>query len=190
MFSAVACTLHPALWLLCAKPEVIDDGNTTVPIVGGVGGEDGGDAGVASASQNETAVQHRITVAFDELTSHEQTFGEEMSGTAISSAAHESASTTQKEDGDSTHGERFLPAFSLPAIAHVERDWFVPHIITPHRGRRFHNVRLYATISFFIVFFPIPFDVLALFFSLLPSSKSNPGSQSRLFSPLRTTALA
>ena len=82
---------------------------------------------MASASQNETAIQHRITVAFDELTSYEQTFGEEMSVTAISSAAHELVSMTQKENDDSTHGERLLlAAFSLPAIAHVVRNCSCP----------------------------------------------------------------
>ena len=39
-------------------------------------------------------------------------------------------------------------------------------------------------------FFPIPFIIFALLFSLPPSRNSDPGSHSRLFSPLPTTVPA
>ena len=52
-------------------------------------------------------VQHRTTL--EGLTSGEHLFGEEMS------IEHESASTTQEEDDDSTHGEILQPAFSRPS---------------------------------------------------------------------------
>ena len=44
--------------------------------------------------------------------------------------------------------------------------------------------------TFFFVFFPIPFFIFALLFSLPPSRNSDPGSHSRLFSPLTTTVTA
>lgn len=120
----LCCRLHPAPSPLFSpiKPEITEDGNATVPIVEGVDGEEGGDLGVASAHQDNTAVRHRVTVVVEELSSHQHFFGDDMSITVIASAAHESASTTQQDRGeDNTHGERLQPSFSLPAVAHACR---------------------------------------------------------------------
>lgn len=128
------CTLHPAPWLACTKPEITQDGNVTVPIVGGMGSEDGEstkpdiiqdsnatvpiivggvgneegrDSGVTSVLQDdEGVVRHRITVTMEELTTHQHFFGEEQSVMVIASDARESASKTQADDDDSTHGKR------------------------------------------------------------------------------------
>lgn len=142
-WSAVACicTLYPtpSPWLPCTKPETTQDGNVTVPIVGGAGseekestkpditeggnatipfvGEVGGDerdSGVAAAvsQDDEGVVQHRVTATLEELTSYESFFGEKESVMMIASSAHESASTTQGDDDDSTHGEKLSFCFS------------------------------------------------------------------------------
>lgn len=106
--AATLLSLAPCICIMATltQSEISEDGNATVPIVGGVDGEDGGDSGVASAHQNETVVQHCTTATLEELTPHELVFGEELSATVISFAAHASASTTQEWDDDDTNGER------------------------------------------------------------------------------------
>lgn len=138
--SLAPCTLYPtpSPSLPCTKPELTQDGNVTVPIVGGAGseegestkpiiiedgnatlpiivggvdGEDGRYLGVASAPQNEVVVQHNgITVTLEDMASHEYFFGEEQGVKVTASSAHESASATQADEEDSTHGKILQPA--------------------------------------------------------------------------------
>lgn len=159
-YSAVARALYPvpspSPSLPCTKPEITQDGNVTVPIVGGAGneegestkpiiiedgnatlpiivggvdGEEGRDLGVVSVPQNEVVVQHnRITVTLEDIASHEYFFGEEQSVTVTASSAHESASATRADDEDTTRGKRLQPAFPLPSTRslYLVHDGFVP----------------------------------------------------------------
>ena len=68
---------------------------------------------MVSVPQDETVVQHRITLG--ELTSNDHLLGEEMSATMFASSA-ESASMTQGEDVDSADGEILQPFFLLPLL--------------------------------------------------------------------------
>ena len=128
------CTLHPASWLSCTKPEIIADGNATVPNAKKIDDEEGEDSGVVSVPQDETVMQHRITLG--ELTSNDHFFGEEMSATMFASSA-ESASMTQGEDVDSADGEILQPFFFTAFAHHVYAvlDLFLPQIVIPHRYR-------------------------------------------------------
>ena len=142
-YFAVVCAVHPAPspFLSSIKPDIIEDDNATIPIVGGIGGEEGRNSGVTSGHQDETVVQHRITVTMEELSVREHFFGEDMSVTVIASAAHESTSTSQQEarDGVNTHGERLQPACPLPAVAHVVLHCFLPQVVTPRCGRGYRD---------------------------------------------------
>ena len=128
------CTLHPASWLSCTKPEIIADGNATVPNAKRIDDEEGEDSGVVSVPQDETVVQHRITLG--DLTSTDHLLGEEMSATMFASSA-ESASMTQGEDVDSADGEILQPFFHslCSSCMYAVLDLFLPQIVIPHRYR-------------------------------------------------------
>lgn len=148
-FSAVACTLHlaPSPFLSSTKPEITEDGNATVPIVGGDGGEEGGDSGLASAPHDEAAVtQHHTTMSAEEHIAQHHFPGEETSVPDAAPEAQESASTTQKEDDNNAHGERLQPSFSLPVVVHVVHDCFVPQVVIARHVRVYRDDTLLSGI--------------------------------------------
>lgn len=107
--AAAASSLRPAPFS-CTKPGIIEGGNATVSIFGGVGGEEGEDWGVAAVPQDdEAAVQHRSTATTEGPSSHKPFLGEQRSS---ADATHDSVSTQGVDAGGhhdgtgSTQGER------------------------------------------------------------------------------------
>ena len=119
---------------------------------------------MVSVPQDETVVQHRITLG--ELTSTDHLLGEEMSATVFASSA-ESSSMTQEEDVDSADGEILQPFFFTAFAHHVYAvlDLFLPQIVIPRRGRCRDDTLVYHTCLLYTS--PSPRDLST---SRMPSS--------------------